>query len=350
MMVGMLFLFLYHDLILTKTKKMMRNLFTLLLTIISMATFAQDCSDLFISEYVEGTGNNKALEIYNPTLNAIDLSSYQLVRYSNGDFEPNPVGLTGTIESKGTFVVVLDKRNPDGTGLEQPVDTALQEKADIFLCPDYGTNKMMYFNGNDAVTLEKTTGDIIDIFAVIGPPMTKEDNGWGIYNDTTIVYNSNGNPTEYTISNYIVGPLFWLAWTRNHTLIRKFDVSYGVTENPDPYFVVNQQWDSIPVNTFDSLGFHICNCTTFDIKENQTTVQVDVYPNPVTNNIFNIEANEPIKYVEMFDLSGRVLERIELSPNTFSGSFSAKDDFTGLLFVTVKLESGKSKTKKLIFK
>ena len=143
MMVGMLFLFLYHDLILTKTKKMMRNLFTLLLTIISMATFAQDCSDLFISEYVEGTGNNKALEIYNPTLNAIDLSSYQLVRYSNGDFEPNPVGLTGTIESKGTFVVVLDKRNPDGTGLEQPVDTALQEKADIFLCPDYGTNKKL---------------------------------------------------------------------------------------------------------------------------------------------------------------------------------------------------------------
>ena len=108
---------------------------------------------------------------------------------------------------------------------------------------------MMYFNGNDAVTLETNTGDIVDIFAFIGPPMTSDDNGWGNLNDTTITYNSGGTPTEYTITNYIVGPLFWLSWTENHTLIRKGSVSYGVTENPDPYFVVEQQWDSIPQNT-----------------------------------------------------------------------------------------------------
>ncbi len=312
-------------------------------------TYAQECTDLFISEYVEGSGNNKAIEIYNPTLDAIDLSPYQLVRYSNGGFTPNAVGLTGTIESKGTFVVVLDKQDPDGTGFEQPVDSALAEKADIFLCPVYEVNKMMYFNGNDAVTLETITGDIIDIFGVPGPPMTSDDNGWGNLNDTTITYNSGGNPTEYTISNYIVGPLFWLSWTENHTLIRKFDVSYGVTVDPDPYFVVDQQWDSIPVNTFDSLGFHNCDCTTFGINENKIQVNVDVYPNPVTNNNFTIEASEPIKYVEMIDLSGRVIERIEMSSNTFTGNFSTKEDYRGILFVTVKLESGKSKTKKLLF-
>ncbi|PIY31952.1 MAG: hypothetical protein COZ08_07980, partial [Bacteroidetes bacterium CG_4_10_14_3_um_filter_42_6] len=139
----------------------------LLLVVAFFATFsfAQECSNLFISEYVEGSGNNKAIEIYNPTPNSIDLSAYQLVRYSNGGFEPNAVGLTGTIESKSTFVVVLDKRDPAGTGQEVPVDAALQEKADIFLCPVYEINKMMYFNGNDAVTLEKTNGQIIDIFA-----------------------------------------------------------------------------------------------------------------------------------------------------------------------------------------
>lgn len=313
-------------------------------------SYAQECTDLFISEYVEGSGNNKAIEIYNPTNEAIDLSTYQLVRYSNGDFEPNPVVLEGTIESKSTFVVVLDKRDPNGVDFEQPVDSALMEKADIFLCPVYSVNKMMYFNGNDAVTLEKTTGEIIDIFAQIGPPMTGDDKGWGNINDTTITYNSGGTPTEYTISNYIVGPLFWLAWTQDHSLIRKGNVSYGVTENPDTYFVVDQQWDSIPENTFDSLGFHNCDCTTFSIDENKLQVNVQVYPNPVTDNNFTIESNEPIKYVEMFDISGRIVERIELSSNTFTGNFSTKEDFKGILFVTVKLESGLTKTNKLLFR
>lgn len=42
------------------------------------------CSDLFISEYVEGPGNNNAIEIYNPTSNAINLAGYTINRYSNG--------------------------------------------------------------------------------------------------------------------------------------------------------------------------------------------------------------------------------------------------------------------------
>lgn len=326
-------------------KRLLLVMFAVLFTALS---YTQECTNLFISEYVEGSGNNKAIEIFNPTLETIDLSTYQLVRYSNGGFTPNAVGLSGTIESKGTFVVVLDKRDPNGVDLEQPVDSALQEKADIFLCPVYSINKMMYFNGNDAVTLETITGEIIDIFAIIGPPDT--DNGWTNITDTTISWNNGGNPDTYTIVNYGVGPLFWLSWTRNHTLIRKADVSYGVTENPDPAFSVSVQWDSIPQNTFDSLGFHNCDCTTFSIDENQILANVEIYPNPVIDNNFTIEASEPIKYIEMFDLSGRIIERIELSSNTFSGTFSTKENYKGLLFVTIKLESGISKTKKLLFR
>ena len=146
---------------------------------------AQDCTDLFISEYVEGTGNNKALELYNPTNDAIDLSDYKLVRYSNGGTTPYSVNLAGSIAPKSTFVAVLDKRDPLGTGFEQPVDTALQLKADTFLCPVYEVNRMMYFNGNDAVTLEKiSNGAVVDLFGFVGPPMTSDDNGWGNLNDT----------------------------------------------------------------------------------------------------------------------------------------------------------------------
>lgn len=329
---------------------MKKSLLILITLFLGAGLFAQECTDLFISEYVEGSGNNKAIEIYNPTLEPIDLAMYQLVRYSNGDFDPNAVGLTGTIGSKETFVVVLDKREEGGTGYEQPVDSALQEKADIFLCPVYEINKMMYFNGNDAVTLEKTTGEVVDIFAVIGPPMTSDDNGWGNLNDTTITYNSGGNPTEYTITNYIVGPLFWLAWTKDHTLIRKADVTYGVTTNPNPYFVVDQQWDSIPENTYDSLGFHYCDCTTFGVDETRIPVNINVFPNPVVNSNFTVESSESIKSVEMFDLQGRVIEKVEFNTTVFSGDFYVKENFKGVLFITVNMESGISKTRKILIK
>ncbi len=327
---------------------MKRNLLSIFLIIIALGLHAQECSDLFISEYVEGSGNNKAIEIYNPTNSAIDLSTYQLVRYSNGEFEPAAVGLTGTIESKSTFVVVLDKRDPNGTGYEQPIDSALMEKADIFLCPIYEVNKMMYFNGNDAVTLEKTTGEVVDIFAKIGPPMTSDDNGWGNLNDTTITYNSGGNPTTYTISDYIVGPLFWLAWTKDHTLIRKTDVTHGITENPNPYFIVDQQWDSIPENTFDSLGSHFCECTNLSINEIGSTAEVTVYPNPVTEHFFTINSSEPITSVKVFDLSGRVHNNVIYSTKVFSGDIPVSDNFRGVLFVTVKTDSGFAKTHKLL--
>ena len=112
---------------------MKKNLLLITLIFFGAGVFAQECSDLFISEYVEGSGNNKAIELYNPTNNPIDLVNYELVRYSNGAFERNAVGLMGWIEPKSTFVVVLEKLDPNGTGYEVPVDTALQEKADLFL-------------------------------------------------------------------------------------------------------------------------------------------------------------------------------------------------------------------------
>ncbi|MFK5855702.1 MAG: lamin tail domain-containing protein [Bacteroidota bacterium] len=326
---------------------MKKSLLILFALFLGAGLFAQECSELFISEYVEGSGNNKAIEIYNPTEAAIDLSGYNLVRYSNGSPLPNLVGLSGTIESKGTFVVVLDKRVEGGTGQEIPVDPALQAKADLFLCPVYTVNKMMYFNGNDAVTLETVTGTIVDIFAIIGPPDT--DNGWTNFSDTTITWNNGGTPEDYTIVNYGVGPLFWLAWTKDHTLIRKYEVEEGVVENPNPAFIVGQQWDSIPENTFDSLGFHNCNCNTSAINEIKVNVNVEVFPNPVIDNSFTVEATEPITSITMFDLTGRVSERI-VGSGSYTQNVVLDSKFSGFLFITINFENGKAQTRKLLFK
>ena len=61
----------------------------LLLSLITINLTAQDCDDLFISEYVEGPGNNNLIEIYNPTNNEINLDGYTINRYGNGSQTPS---------------------------------------------------------------------------------------------------------------------------------------------------------------------------------------------------------------------------------------------------------------------
>ncbi|MCD4774277.1 MAG: lamin tail domain-containing protein [Bacteroidales bacterium] len=327
-------------------KKLLLSVFTIF---IAFSMTAQNCTELFISEYVEGSGNNKAIELYNPTNAVVDLTPYQLVRYSNGETTPNAVQLAGGfIQPKSTYVIVLDKRDPGGTGYEQPVDSALLLLADTFLCPVYEVNKMMYFNGNDAVTLEKDGGStIVDIFAIVGPPDT--DNGWTDITDTTITWNNQGTPEDYTIVDYGVGPLFWLSWTKDHTLIRKPEVSYGITENPD-VFIVTMQWDSLPQNTFDSLGSHFCDCNTFGISDIENDIDVVFYPNPVTDGKLTIDADYKIIKIEIFNILGKAI----LNKNYQSGLKNTVVDInkleSSIYFVNVTFENNQTVMKKIIIR
>ena len=69
------------------------------------------CDEIFISEYLEGWGNNKAIELFNPTNASVDLSDYRLERYSNGINER-------TGKSKGGLVrnIGCSERNCLGLG------------------------------------------------------------------------------------------------------------------------------------------------------------------------------------------------------------------------------------------
>ena len=60
----------------------MNRLTVIILTICSLA-FSQT-TDLFLSEYAEGSSNNKYIEIYNGTGADVDLSGYSLSSCSNG--------------------------------------------------------------------------------------------------------------------------------------------------------------------------------------------------------------------------------------------------------------------------
>jgi len=313
----------------------------------SQFMIAQSCSDLFISEYVEGSGNNKAIEIYNPTDQVVDLTNYQLVRYSNGGTTPNAVALGGTIQPKSTYVVVIDKRDPEGTGQEIPVDAALQEKADTFLCPVYEVNKMMYFNGNDAVTLEKDGGNtIVDIFARVGAP--DPENGWTNITDTTITWNNGGVPEDYTIVDYIVGPLFWMAWTRDHSLIRKPNVEEGIKENP-AVFNVTMEWDSLPENDFENLGSHICDCGNATIGELNSSA-FNFYPNPISEGSLTIESETPISAIRIVSITGQIVAEREYSFSIFTSTIEVSDLESGIYFIKASLNNGQSIVRKFVKK
>jgi endonuclease/exonuclease/phosphatase family metal-dependent hydrolase len=200
------------------------------------------CTDLFFSEYIEGTGNNKALEIFNPTPVPVDLSGYLIARYANGSFVADTVGLAGIIQPGETYVVVVDQRDPEGTGFNTPVDSALMAVADTFLCPDYSVNPTMYFNGNDAMALQRNDGALVDLIGKIG-----ENPGSGWTSDSLC---TQGHFTALCGAS---------AWTADQTLVRKFGAAYGTNINP-PFFNPAAEWIKLPVNTFDSLGYHRSAC------------------------------------------------------------------------------------------
>ena len=147
----------------------MKSLYSLVLTafVLTSVTAMAQCEELFMSEYIEGWSNNKAIEIYNPTDAAVDLSDYRLERYSNGATaaqDNQKVELSGTLAANSVVVVVLDKQDVDGTGFEAPVWDELAEAADLWVCPVYEENNAMYFNGNDAMVLRKiSTNTPIDL-------------------------------------------------------------------------------------------------------------------------------------------------------------------------------------------
>ena len=116
-------------------------------------TQAQDCSQLYFSEYVEGSvGNNKALEISNPSNNAIDLSNYKVDLYSNGSSTATQTEtLSGMLMPNSVYVIANSGSDP-----------SILSKADI-------TSSVTFFNGDDALALINTvTNDTIDVIGVRG--------------------------------------------------------------------------------------------------------------------------------------------------------------------------------------
>ena len=162
--------------------------------------------DLLISEYVEGTGVNKAIEIYNGTGSAIPAGSLVVNLYSNGSATPstsNAFTLAEALPAGATYVIV----NPGA-------DAALKAKANT-------ESTVTNFNGDDALELV-LNGTRADVFGQIG---TDPGAGWGAGDTFTV----------------------------DRTLRRKTAVMAGDTNGTDA-FDPAAEWDGFAKDTFDGLG------------------------------------------------------------------------------------------------
>ena len=283
-------------------------------------------TDLFFSEYIEGSGNNKALEIYNPTNQTIDLTNYYVLRFSNGSStfaEGGATRLVGTLAPYTTFLLVNGQTTSTGTSPAcSPVLQAMANQLDgNYPAPTY-------MNGNDAMALVKTPGGVppaadmsnvtsVDLIGQIGlGAAISSETGWSNVQDSTLTYNNAaGVPVTGKVINYIVqskatdgttyGP-FWMSWTSDHSLVRKPNIVSGTVNNPSP-FKVSLEWEMVPPVTdsaghlvykdlWTELGKHVCVADpTYGVGENSAESWFSVYPNPVLSDRFAIHLNCQLK-------------------------------------------------------
>ncbi len=173
---------------------------------------------VFISQYVEGTGNNKAIEIYNGFLEPLDLAAgnYVLQQYNNGALTPSvTIPLTGTIQPGSTLVVARPFTGPYANYAPDSAITGL---------PNLLTNKNLTFNGDDAIVLRSggASGTVLDRVGQVG---------------------SNA-----------VGSI-WSRNTTDRTLSRKVTITTGTTTAVTAPFPADE-WNISPSDTFSGLGTH----------------------------------------------------------------------------------------------
>jgi hypothetical protein len=201
-------LILLQSVLINKTNKMKKIYLLLVALVASAAVSAQCTTDLFFSEYIEGLGNNKAVEIYNPTGAAINLNGYVLYRYNNGSSTASDsLFPQGIIASNDVFVI----------GNASAAEAKIIAETDT-------NHTYTFYNGDDALMIMKiSTRDTLDVFGVIG---IDPGAGWDIKGATTA----------------------------NSTLVRNYSVQQGVATWD------TAQWAVFATDYADNLGTHSSSC------------------------------------------------------------------------------------------
>jgi autotransporter-associated beta strand protein len=180
-----------------------------------------------ISEYVEGSSNNKYIELFNGTGETLDLSQYRISLYpmgTSGAGTPSNYNLSLYQPALEAGAVLVLRNGSAALTLNEGVTT-------------YVSN-VTFYGGDDTIALERADGTLLDVFGVIN-----NDPGanWTVVGDDGITYSTN-----------------------EQTLVRRPDVLTGVSVNPagtgpTGFATLSTEWISFPQNTASNLGSHTMN-------------------------------------------------------------------------------------------
>lgn len=276
------------------------------------------CSELMITEYVEGTSNNKYIEIYNPTDQEINLDVYNLTKFNGKNIDPTGnLTLTGIIAAYGTFLIE-------------------NQNEDLNIDANLSTGSIVNFNGDDKVALRKAD-KIIDIIGIIGdsiefakditlrrkshiqnPNNQYDPNEWDVYgindvsNLNSHVSSCMGPISEIEVSgnSNIISDGSLITDFSNNTYFGVIDPNSGDTLTKD-FFIKNTgnavlEVLNIEILNNDSNDFSLSGNTSFNIIANDSlsitinfspsskglktaTIQID--NNDASENPFNFTIN-----------------------------------------------------------
>jgi hypothetical protein len=250
--------------------------------------FGPPITDLFFSEYVEGSSNNKALEIYNGTGSTVDLSDYRVLLYFNGATNVGRTfNLSGILEDGDVYVIA-----------HSSADEALTSRADLLAGGSW-------YNGDDAITLQR--GDnVVDAIGRIG-----EQAIWG-----------SGDIT-----------------TQDHTLRRIADACIGRTDpfsayNPADYFV------GFPVDTFDGIGQHTARCEV--LPDNQPPFFVSTLSDKLVASGYSIDFQFVADDPDGDDLVFQLIDAPEgATLDASTGQFQWTTDVAGIYPIRVAVDDSR---------
>ena len=193
---------------------------------------------------------------------------------------------------------------------------------------------------------------------------------------------SGANSTTFPNDDWMIGPEFTISGVSSPTLnfwaksitdqygLDRFQIAIGSTNNPTDFTVISAgayeeaptEWTQYQydLSAYDGqtvrVGIHCVSNDSYLLQMDSFVVEgtlglndvesleMNVYPNPVSGEFVTIETpTNGVKYVEVFDITGKRLINTSLSANTLEvSSLSA-----GMYLIKVTVD-GQSKTSKLV--
>lgn len=259
-----------------------------------------DCGEVFISEYAEGSSNNKYIEIYNPTQNSIDLTNYYFYILPNGGVQ-NTSGSYSKLDRR-----IINKILPANKTIvlfNGGFNAGML--ANIAAAGDTVRTALTSFNGDDALLVLNPARQTIDMLGNFGEDLPGTSGSWPV-----------------------VGVNGTTGSTQNFTLVRINTVKKGNAS----WAAQAAEWNVLAQDDFTNANIHDMIACPLGIQNiSASEIGLKVFPNPMENDL-NFESKEIILKIELYNTLGMMITQnitnsnnVNLAVNNFTtGMYIAK--------------------------